>query len=161
VVYAKASDYKLIQILQNYSNLYAFRGRLYNSEYKNIYKEIIEREISEYRGVSNGKLYHEEPQQNNMYIFIQQKIYDQNIFQIKDILDEQRIERDAVFIIDVDKRRPDDQRLWAPLLPSDFEKLMERMIKDLGVKGIRDVGEYFREEFRGLLNSSYVVSDLK
>jgi hypothetical protein len=107
VVYTKASDYKLIQILQNYSNLYTFGG----IEYKNICKEIIEKKISEYRGVNNDKLYHEEPQQNNMYIFIQQKIYDQNIFQIEDILDEKRIERDAEFIIDVDKRRPDDQRL--------------------------------------------------
>jgi hypothetical protein len=29
------------------------------------------------------------------------------------------------------------------------------------VKGIRDVGGYFREELRDLLNSSYVVPDLK
>jgi hypothetical protein len=96
-----------------------------------------------------------------MYIFIQRKIYDQNIFQIEDILDEKRIKRSAKFIIDVDNRRPDDQRVWAPLLPWDFETLMERMIKELGVNGIRDVGGYFREEFRGFLNSSNVVSDLK
>jgi hypothetical protein len=96
-----------------------------------------------------------------MYIFIQQKIYDQNIFQIEDILDEKRIERCAEFITDVDKRRPDDQRLWAPLLPWDFENLMEHMIKELGVKNIRDVGGYFQEELRGLLNSSDVVPDLK
>jgi hypothetical protein len=96
-----------------------------------------------------------------MYIFIQQKIYDQNIFQIEDILDEKRIKRSAEFILDVDKRRPDDQRIWAPLLPWDFETLMERMIKELGVKGIRDVGGYFLEELQGLLNSSNVVSDLK
>jgi hypothetical protein len=94
-------------------------------------------------------------------IFIQQKIYDQNIFQIEDILDQKRVERSAEFIIDVDKRRPDDQRIWAPLLPWDFETLMESMIKELGVKNIRDVGGYFREELRGLLKSSYVISDLK
>jgi hypothetical protein len=76
VVYASASDYKLIQILKNYSNLYAFTS----DENKNICKEIIEREISEYRGISNGNLYQEEPQQNNMYIYIQQKIYDQKNF---------------------------------------------------------------------------------
>jgi hypothetical protein len=35
------------------------------------------------------------------------------------------------------------------------------MIKELGVKNIRDVGGYFREELRCPLNSSYVVSDLK
>jgi hypothetical protein len=35
------------------------------------------------------------------------------------------------------------------------------MIKELGVKGIRDVREYFREDLRDLLNSSNVVSDLK
>jgi hypothetical protein len=35
------------------------------------------------------------------------------------------------------------------------------MIKELGVKGIRDVGGYFQEELRGLLNSSDVVPDLK
>jgi hypothetical protein len=96
-----------------------------------------------------------------MYIFIQQKIYDQNIFQIEDILDEKRIERDAEFIIDVDKRRPEDQRLWAPVLPWDFENLMEYLIKELVVKGISDVGEYVREELRSLFNSSDVVPDLK
>jgi hypothetical protein len=37
VVYASVSDYKLIQILQNYSNLYTWRS----AEYKNICKEII------------------------------------------------------------------------------------------------------------------------
>jgi hypothetical protein len=110
VVYANASDYKLIQILYNYSNLYTFGG---NSQYKNICKEVIEREICEYRGVNNDKLYHEKPQQNNMYIFIQQKINDQNIFQIEDILDEKRIKRGAEFIIDGDKRRPDDQSVGA------------------------------------------------
>jgi hypothetical protein len=35
------------------------------------------------------------------------------------------------------------------------------MIKELGVKGIRDVGGYFREELRGLLNGTDVVPDLK
>jgi hypothetical protein len=46
-----------------------------------------------------------------MYIFIPNKFYDQHIFQINEILDEKRKMRDAEFIIDVDKRRPDDQRL--------------------------------------------------
>jgi hypothetical protein len=160
VVYANASDYKLIQILYNYSNLYTFGGCFYNSEYKNICKEVIKREICQYRGVNNDKLYYEEPQQN-MYIFIQQKIYDQNIFQIEDILEEKRIKPNAEFIIDVDKRRPDDQRLWALVLPWDFENLMKCMIKKLDVKGIRDVGGFFREDLRDLLNSSNVVPDLK
>jgi hypothetical protein len=96
-----------------------------------------------------------------MYIFIPEKIYDQNIFQIEDILDEKRINPNAEFITDVDKRRFDDQRLWSPLLPWDFEILMKRMVKELAVKSIRDVGGYFREELRGLLNNSEVVPDLK
>jgi hypothetical protein len=69
VVYANTSNYKLIQILKNYSNLYTFGG----VEYKNICKEIIEKKISEYRGVNNDKPYHKEffyPQQNNIYIYI-------------------------------------------------------------------------------------------
>jgi hypothetical protein len=68
---------------------------------------------------------------------------------------------DAEFIIDVDKRIPDDQRLWAPLLPWDFETLMERMIKELGVKTISHVGGFFHEQVGALLNRPDVVPDLK
>jgi hypothetical protein len=46
-----------------------------------------------------------------MYIFIPDRFYDQNIFKIEDILDEKRKMPDTEFIIDVDRRRPGDQRL--------------------------------------------------
>jgi hypothetical protein len=56
VVYANVSDYKLIQLLQNYSNLYTFL----DAEYKDMRKENIEEKISEYRGVNNEKPCHKE-----------------------------------------------------------------------------------------------------
>jgi hypothetical protein len=96
-----------------------------------------------------------------MYIFIPDRFYDQNIFQIEDILDEKRKMPDTEFSIDIDKRRPDDQKLWAQFLPRDFETLMECMIKELGVKAISDISGFFREQVGGLFNSSYVVPDLK
>jgi hypothetical protein len=46
-----------------------------------------------------------------MYVFIQKEVYDQNIFQIEDILIEKRKMREAELIIDVDKRRPNDEKL--------------------------------------------------
>jgi hypothetical protein len=49
VGYTNATDYKLIQLLQNYSNLYTFG----DDEYKNKCKEIIEEKIDEYRGIDN------------------------------------------------------------------------------------------------------------
>jgi hypothetical protein len=46
-----------------------------------------------------------------VYIFIPVKFYDENIFQFNELLDEKRKMPDAEFIIDVDKRRVDDERL--------------------------------------------------
>jgi hypothetical protein len=83
-----------------------------------------------------------------MHNFIPDRFYDQNIFQIKDILDEKRKMRDAEYTLDVDKRKPDYQRLWAPPLPWDFETLMEHMINEVGVKGIGDVGRFLGGAWR-------------
>jgi hypothetical protein len=61
-------------------------------------------------------------------------------------LDEKRKIGEVEFIIDVDKRRPSDKRLWAPLLPWNCETLVERIIEEFGVKAIIHVGGIFREE---------------
>jgi hypothetical protein len=69
--------------------------------------------------------------------------------------------RDFEFIIDVDKRRPDDQRVWALQLPWNFETLMECLIIELSVKAISDVGGFFCEDLHGLLNRPDIVPHLK
>jgi hypothetical protein len=48
-VYAKANDYKLIELLEDYFKLYIVE----DDNYKKMYEESIEEKINEYRGMEN------------------------------------------------------------------------------------------------------------
>jgi hypothetical protein len=65
------------------------------------------------------------------------------------------------FIVDIDKRRLDDKRLWEPLLPWDYLNLVEGIFKVFGVKGIENITIIYRKEIEGVSNSTNVVPDLK
>jgi hypothetical protein len=56
VVYTNESYYKLIQLLQDYSNLYTHT--IGDAEYKDKSKELIEEKIDKYRRVDNVKSYY-------------------------------------------------------------------------------------------------------
>jgi hypothetical protein len=123
-----------------------------------MYKESIDEKISGCRGNINENPYLNDyfcQQQNNMYFFFG-KSFMINIF-FKSMIYSTKKEQ----IINICKRRPDDERLWVPLLPGDYYTLVECMIKKLGVKTISNVGGFFLEELRGLLNRFDVVPDLK
>jgi hypothetical protein len=49
VGYAKANDYKFIELLEDYFGLYIFK----NDNYKKMYEKNIEEKINEYKGMEN------------------------------------------------------------------------------------------------------------
>jgi hypothetical protein len=51
VVYTQANDYKLIELLEDYFELYIFK----DDNYKKMYEESIEEKINEYRRTEENK----------------------------------------------------------------------------------------------------------